>query len=71
MTFTVFVGMVGGAGTTSAAFTYARRQPEQHSTSRTSTSPVTSPRSPGCPPHPTDGLTDALAATYGQIRPRV
>ena len=23
MTFTVFVGMVGGAGTTSAAFTYA------------------------------------------------
>lgn len=71
MTFTVFVGMVGGAGTTSAAFTHAlaASQNSSYVAYIDLTGDVTSVA--GLPTYPTDGLTDALAATYGQIRPRV
>lgn len=71
MTFTVFVGMVGGAGTTSAAFTYAlaAHQRGGHVAYVDLTGDVTAVA--GLPTYPTDGLTDALAATGGQLRPRV
>ena len=70
MTFTVFVGMVGGAGTTSAALTYAlaAHQRGSHVAYVDLTGDVTGVA--GLPTYPT-GLTDALAATGGQLRPRV
>lgn len=71
MSLTMFVGMNGGAGTTSSAFTYAlaAHQNGSHVAYVDLTGDVTAVA--GLPSYPTDGWTDALAATRGQIHPRV